>query len=111
MWAGLLARFGLDMPYYFLKEIPRPAWVIYVHAAVFIGWMLILTTQVMLIQSKRFDPTASELWRRPGPRWWRRGAVGFGNAVRLGHDGTTGPRARGITGSIAERSPPTLRRS
>lgn len=54
MWAGLLAGFGLDIPYYFLKEIPRPAWVIYVHAAVFTGWMLILTTQVMLIQSKRF---------------------------------------------------------
>jgi hypothetical protein len=54
MWAGLLAGFGLDIPYYFLKEIPRPTWIIYVHAAVFTGWMLILTTQVMLIQSKRF---------------------------------------------------------
>jgi hypothetical protein len=54
MWAGLLAGFGLDIPYYFLNEIPRPAWIIYVHAAVFTGWMLILTTQVMLIQSNRF---------------------------------------------------------
>jgi len=54
MWAGLLAGFGLDIPYYFLKEIPRPAWIIYVHAAVFTGWMFILTTQVVLIQSKRF---------------------------------------------------------
>ena len=54
MWAGLIAGFGLDIPYYFLKEIPRPTWVIYVHAAVFISWMFILTTQVLLIQSKRF---------------------------------------------------------
>lgn len=53
MWAGLIAGFGLDIPYYFLKEIPRPTWVIYVHAAVFISWMFILTTQVLLIQSKR----------------------------------------------------------
>lgn len=53
MWAALLAGFGLDIPYYFLKEMPRPTWVIYVHAAVFTGWMLILTTQVMLVQSNR----------------------------------------------------------
>lgn len=54
MWAGLIAGFGLNIAYHFLKEIPRPAWVIYVHGAVFTGWMFILTTQVFLIQSKRF---------------------------------------------------------
>ncbi len=54
MWAGLIAGFGLDIPYYFLREIPRPAFIIYVHAAVFTAWMLILTAQILLIQSRRF---------------------------------------------------------
>jgi hypothetical protein len=54
MWAGLIAGFGLDIPYQFLREVPRPTWVTYVHGAVFTGWMFILTIQVVLIQSKRF---------------------------------------------------------
>lgn len=53
MWAGLIAGFGVDIPYYFLTEMPRPAWVIYVHGAVFTGWMVILTLQVLLIQGGR----------------------------------------------------------
>ena len=44
----MIAGFGVDFPRY-LHENPAPPWIIHVHAVVFSGWMLILTTQVLLV--------------------------------------------------------------
>ncbi len=83
MWAGLIAGFGLDIPYQFLKEVPRPAWVTYVHGAVFTSWMCILTTQVLLIQSKHFS-----LHRKIGKLalWWAALMMLLGPAAFLTKD-------------------------
>ena len=44
LWAGMIAGFGLDLPFY-LHATPRPSWILHAHAAVFTIWMLVLTTQ------------------------------------------------------------------
>lgn len=83
MWTGLIAGFGLDIRYYFLKEVPQPAWVVYVHAAVFTTWMLILTAQILLIQSGRFP-----LHQRIGKLalWWAALMMVLGPAAALTKD-------------------------
>jgi len=48
LWIGMIAGFGLDFPR-FLRENPPAPFVVRVHAAVFAGWLLILTPQVLLI--------------------------------------------------------------
>lgn len=52
IWLGILAGFGVDMPR-FLREVPPAPRVIYVHAAVFTVWMLLLTAQVLLVLGDR----------------------------------------------------------
>lgn len=83
MWTGLIAGFGLDIRYHFLRQIPRPAWVVYVHAAVFTAWMLILSAQVLLIQSRRFG-----LHQRIGKLalWWAALMMVLGPAAALTKD-------------------------
>lgn len=48
LWLGMFAGFAVDIPR-FMHENPAAPRVIYVHAAVFTVWMLLLTTQVMLV--------------------------------------------------------------
>ena len=50
LWVGMIAGFGLDFPR-FLHEQPAAPKVIYIHAAVFSVWMLLLTAQVLLVLS------------------------------------------------------------
>jgi hypothetical protein len=45
-WVGILAGFGLDMKPFLSQSIP---WIVYVHAAVYVGWLLLLTVQVLLV--------------------------------------------------------------
>ena len=52
LWTALIAGFGVDLSRFALEVPPAPR-VIYVHAAVFIGWMLLLTTQVLLVLGDR----------------------------------------------------------
>ena len=49
---GLLAGFGVDLSRFFHETPPAPR-VIGVHAFVFTGWMLLLTTQVLLVVGDR----------------------------------------------------------
>lgn len=48
LWLGMLVGFGVDMPRFAHENPPAPK-VIYIHAAVFIVWLLLLTTQVTLV--------------------------------------------------------------
>ncbi len=52
LWVGVLAGFGVDFPR-FLGENPPASPVIFVHAAVFTVWMLLLTAQVLLVLGDR----------------------------------------------------------
>ena len=52
LWPGLLAGFGVDLRRFFHETPPAPS-VVGVHAFVFTGWMLLLTTQVLLVLGDR----------------------------------------------------------
>jgi hypothetical protein len=52
LWLGILAGFGVDMPRY-LHEKPAPPLLLHLHGAVFTGWMLLLTAQVLLVLRDR----------------------------------------------------------
>lgn len=52
LWIGMIAGFGLDAKSFANQNPPPPA-VLWVHAAVFSGWMLLLTAQVLLVIGDR----------------------------------------------------------
>jgi hypothetical protein len=47
-WVGILAGFGVDIPA-FLRQKPPAPWIVYVHAPVYVIWLLIVTLQVTLV--------------------------------------------------------------
>ena len=49
-WVGILAGFGLDMKPFLSQPVPK---IVYVHAAVYVGWLLLLTVQVLLVMKDR----------------------------------------------------------
>ena len=51
-WVGTIAGFGVDFPRFLQQKPPAPR-VIHVHAAIFTIWLLILTTQVLLVLRDR----------------------------------------------------------
>jgi hypothetical protein len=52
LWAGMIAGFGMDASRY-LHHKPPPPIIVHFHAAVFSIWMLLLTTQVLLVVGDR----------------------------------------------------------
>jgi hypothetical protein len=48
LWVGMIAGFGVDFPG-FVKQLPPPPKVIWVHAFVFTMWLVLLTVQVLLV--------------------------------------------------------------
>jgi hypothetical protein len=52
LWVGMIAGFGVDLPRY-LGENPTAPKITYVHGAIFTVWMLLLTTQVLLVVRDR----------------------------------------------------------
>ena len=48
LWIGMIAGFGVDFPRY-LHENPAAPKITYLHGAVFTVWMLLITTQVLLV--------------------------------------------------------------
>ena len=53
-WLGVVSGFGLDMIAHFKGTRPYPL-IVHVHAALFVGWLVLLTTQVLLIRNRRAD--------------------------------------------------------
>lgn len=47
-WIGILVGFGLNLPH-FLHETPPATDLAYLHAVVFVGWLLLLTAQVAFV--------------------------------------------------------------
>lgn len=52
LWLGMIAGFGVDIARFVHEHPPAPP-VVYVHATVFTGWMLLLTAQVLLVVGNR----------------------------------------------------------
>lgn len=48
IWLGMIMGFGLDFPD-FLHKQPPAAGILYVHAAVFVGWLILVTVQVVFV--------------------------------------------------------------
>jgi hypothetical protein len=52
LWVGMLAGFGSEIRAFAHRNPPVPK-VLWVHGAVFTGWMLLLTAQVLLVLRDR----------------------------------------------------------
>jgi hypothetical protein len=54
LWLGMIAGFGVDLSRFAHENPPAPK-ILYVHAAVFTAWMLLLTAQVLLVLRDRIN--------------------------------------------------------
>src|SRR5262249_43526629 len=52
-WLAMVLGFGVHSPG-FLKQQPPPPQIVYLHAVVFTGWLVIVTTQIALIRRNAF---------------------------------------------------------
>ena len=55
IWLGILGGFVPEIVSHIVKHKPPFPWIVHVHAVVFVGWLVVLTTQVLLIRNKRAD--------------------------------------------------------
>jgi uncharacterized membrane protein len=55
VWVGTLSGFGWDIVDHLHKHTANWPIVIHVHAVVFLSWLALLTTQVLLVRSRRLD--------------------------------------------------------
>ncbi len=52
LWLGMIAGFSVDFGRY-LHEKPAAPMIVNVHAAVFVAWLLVITAQILLVESDR----------------------------------------------------------
>ncbi|HWD27842.1 MAG TPA: hypothetical protein VG387_11800 [Rhizomicrobium sp.] len=66
VWAGILMGFGGDIRHHIQSNEAAYPWIVHVHAAAFVGWLVLFTTQVLLIRAKRpqlhYRLGASMMW-------------------------------------------------
>jgi hypothetical protein len=55
VWAAILGGFGWDIVDHLNKHKATWPLVIHIHAVVFLSWLALLTTQVLLVRSRRVD--------------------------------------------------------
>ncbi|HUJ47466.1 MAG TPA: hypothetical protein VLV55_10075 [Rhizomicrobium sp.] len=55
IWFGILGGFVPEIVSHIAQHKPPFPWIVHVHAVVFVGWLVVLTTQVLLIRNKRAD--------------------------------------------------------
>jgi hypothetical protein len=55
MWLGIAVGFGWDVLDHIRTKAPAYPLIVYVHAVVYVGWLAVLTTQVLLIRVRRVD--------------------------------------------------------
>jgi hypothetical protein len=54
IWLGIVIGFGVDIPA-FLRETPAAAGIVYLHAGVFLGWLTLVTAQIVFVLRGRMD--------------------------------------------------------
>lgn len=55
IWVGIISGFGLDVVDHFRHAtLPYPL-IVHVHALLFVGWLVLLTTQLLLVRGRRLD--------------------------------------------------------
>jgi hypothetical protein len=52
-WIAILRGFGPELYGHFIGASPFPPLIVHFHAAAFFGWLILFTTQIWLIRSKR----------------------------------------------------------
>jgi hypothetical protein len=52
-WLGIVSGFGLDVLDHFRHGTRTYPLIVHVHALLFVGWLVLLTTQALLIRSRR----------------------------------------------------------
>lgn len=82
LWVGMIAGFGVDFPRY-LHENPAAPRITYVHGAIFIVWMLLLTAQVLLVFGDRVGIHRKLGWLTAG---WACLMAVFGPLAVIGSD-------------------------
>jgi hypothetical protein len=50
VWAAILAGFGVDLVRYF-GETPAPPLILHFHAAVYVSWLVLASTQIFLVEA------------------------------------------------------------
>jgi hypothetical protein len=55
IWIGIVMGFGSDMIRHFQSHERAYPLIVHFHAAAFVGWLVVLTTQVLLIRTRRHD--------------------------------------------------------
>jgi uncharacterized membrane protein YozB (DUF420 family) len=55
IWLGVVGGFGLDMLDHVRHSSRAYPMIVHVHALIFVGWLVLLTTQVLLIRKRRAD--------------------------------------------------------
>ena len=55
IWLGIVMGFGGDIQSHFEKHEAAYPLIVHFHAVAFVGWMFVLTAQVLLIRRKRHD--------------------------------------------------------
>ncbi|MGH8150222.1 MAG: hypothetical protein ACRETB_09670 [Steroidobacteraceae bacterium] len=68
IWLGIIVGFGRQIAAQVETHQSAPPLIVFVHAAVFVGWLVLLTMQVLLIRSRRVDMHRSSA----PPAWCRR---------------------------------------
>jgi hypothetical protein len=54
-WVGILSGFGPEIQQHVAKKGFSYPLIVHVHAFLFVGWMILFTTQVLLIRTRRYD--------------------------------------------------------
>jgi hypothetical protein len=54
-WLGIVGGFGLDMIDHVRNSSRAYPLIVHFHALLFVGWLVLLTTQVLLIRNRRAD--------------------------------------------------------
>jgi hypothetical protein len=53
IWAAILAGFVPEIVRHYLNGAPPRPWMVRLHGAAFVGWLVLLTTQVLLIRKRK----------------------------------------------------------
>jgi hypothetical protein len=53
IWLGIAMGFGGEIAEHIRSHAPAYPWIVHVHGVAFVGWLVLLTTQVLLIRFKR----------------------------------------------------------